>query len=166
MKTRSQQPRGVGGGHSPGTLPSRDPGSPHPPAPAPSPPLWPVQQDQGSLSGNCPFKSCQGGGWPSGAGGMRWFLPWTLAAVTAAVGSVLATVSPAWGAPRRGESSLPTVLLWGPRGRGAGVVAREVPLRGTGEEKGRGVSGTWRPEEPGVFLGDNQTVLHPPSLLK
>lgn len=47
------------------------------------------------------------------------------------------------GGSEKGLCSLPTVLLWGPRGRGAGVVAREVPLRGTGEEKGRG-EGTGR----------------------
>lgn len=55
---------------------------------------------------------------------MRWFLPWTLAVVTAAaVGSALATVSPAWRGSERGPS----------RVRGAG---RGGKGKAQGEEEG------------------------------
>lgn len=64
---------------------------------------------------------------------MRWFLPWMLAAVTAAAaGSAMATVSPAWRGSERGPSSLlPLVLLHdgqderGWKGGGQGKGARE-----------------------------------------
>lgn len=77
---------------------------------------------------------------------MRWFLPWTLAAVTAAAaGGALATVSPVCRGLTRGPRSLSPArsATWVGRSRGAGSVgASGCPHRGQGEAQGE-EGGLW-----------------------